>query len=103
MAAGAHLRGITGEHRHHPSSHRGQAPGHCFLVVPDWTGQDAYQRLVTLERSTDGFHIAEADLAFKPASLDMTQAAALPLVALTAWQVLVERAQAIGMRLARVC
>ena len=37
--------------------------------------------------------IAEADLALKPASLDMTEAAALPLVALTAWQVLVERAQ----------
>jgi NADPH:quinone reductase-like Zn-dependent oxidoreductase len=37
--------------------------------------------------------IAEADLAFKPVSLDMAHAAALPLVALTAWQVLVERAQ----------
>ena len=37
--------------------------------------------------------IAEADLALKPASLGMTDAAALPLVALTAWQVLVERAQ----------
>lgn len=37
--------------------------------------------------------IAEADLALKPASLDMAHAASLPLVALTAWQVLVERAQ----------
>lgn len=37
--------------------------------------------------------IAEADLAPKPASLDMTAAAALPLVTLTAWQVLVERGQ----------
>lgn len=37
--------------------------------------------------------IAEANLALKPASLGMTDAAALPLVALTAWQVLVERAQ----------
>ncbi|MDP3736042.1 MAG: NADP-dependent oxidoreductase [Hyphomonadaceae bacterium] len=37
--------------------------------------------------------IAEADLALKPVSLSMTDAAALPLVALTAWQVLVERAQ----------
>ena len=37
--------------------------------------------------------IAEADLAAKPVSLGMTEAAALPLVALTAWQVLVERAQ----------
>lgn len=37
--------------------------------------------------------IAEKDLAPKPASLGMSEAAALPLVALTAWQVLVERAQ----------
>ncbi|MGQ0590217.1 MAG: NADP-dependent oxidoreductase [Sphingosinicella sp.] len=37
--------------------------------------------------------IAEADLALKPSSLGMTEAASLPLVALTAWQVLVERAQ----------
>lgn len=37
--------------------------------------------------------IAEDNLALKPASLGMTDAAALPLVALTAWQVLVERAQ----------
>ena len=36
--------------------------------------------------------IDEADLALKPAGLSMTEAAALPLVALTAWQVLVERA-----------
>ena len=37
--------------------------------------------------------VADADLAFKPKSLDMTEAAALPLTALTAWQVLVERGQ----------
>lgn len=37
--------------------------------------------------------IAEKDLALKPASLGMAEAAALPLVALTAWQVLVDRAQ----------
>jgi NADPH:quinone reductase-like Zn-dependent oxidoreductase len=36
--------------------------------------------------------IGEADLALKPVSLDMAHAASLPLVALTAWQVLVERA-----------
>src|SRR5205823_3854895 len=44
---------------------RGRARGHCFLVVPDWTGEEAYQRLRTLEQSTDGFHIAEADLALR--------------------------------------
>jgi len=44
---------------------RGLAPAHCFLVVPDWTGEDAYQRLRTLEQSTDGFRIAEVDLALR--------------------------------------
>ena len=34
----------------------------------------------------------EADVAMKPANLTMEEAASLPLVALTAWQVLVERA-----------
>jgi len=37
--------------------------------------------------------IDETDLALKPPSLTMAEAAALPLVALTAWQVLVERAK----------
>lgn len=36
--------------------------------------------------------VNEADIAAKPDSLSMEQAASLPLVALTAWQVLVERA-----------
>jgi len=35
--------------------------------------------------------IAEADLALKPASVGFEEAASLPLVALTAWQALVER------------
>jgi len=35
--------------------------------------------------------VAEADLALKPASISMTEAGSLPLVALTAWQALVER------------
>lgn len=37
--------------------------------------------------------VKEADLALKPANLSMTEAASIPLVGLTAWQVLVERAQ----------
>lgn len=37
--------------------------------------------------------VAEGDLALKPTSLTMTEAATLPLVTLTAWQVLVERAR----------
>lgn len=35
--------------------------------------------------------VAEADLALKPASITMAEAGSLPLVALTAWQALVER------------
>ena len=58
---------------------RGRAPGHCYLVVPDWTGEEAYQRLRTLERSTDGFHIAEADLALRgPGDFLGTRQAGLP-------------------------
>jgi ATP-dependent DNA helicase RecG len=58
---------------------RGRAPGHCWLVVPDWTGEEAYQRLRTLERSTDGFHIAEADLALRgPGDFLGTRQAGLP-------------------------
>jgi ATP-dependent DNA helicase RecG len=44
---------------------RGRDPGRCFLVVPDWLGPDAYQRLSLLERETDGFKIADADLALR--------------------------------------
>ena len=36
--------------------------------------------------------INEADVALKPKNLDMAEAASIPLVGLTAWQVLVERA-----------
>ncbi|MEV0894072.1 NADP-dependent oxidoreductase [Promicromonospora sp. NPDC050262] len=35
--------------------------------------------------------VAEADLALKPVSVDIEEAASLPLVALTAWQALVEK------------
>jgi NADPH:quinone reductase-like Zn-dependent oxidoreductase len=37
--------------------------------------------------------VSEKDLAIKPAALGMEEAASIPLVGLTAWQVLVERAQ----------
>jgi ATP-dependent DNA helicase RecG len=58
---------------------RGRARGRCFLVVPDWTGEESYQRLRTLERSTDGFVIAEADLALRgPGDFLGTRQAGLP-------------------------
>ncbi len=40
---------------------------------------------------TERIAVAEADLALKPASISMAEAGSLPLVALTAWQALVER------------
>jgi ATP-dependent DNA helicase RecG len=58
---------------------RGRAPAHCFLVAPDWTGHEAWQRLRTLEESTDGFHIAEADFALRgPGDFLGTRQAGLP-------------------------
>jgi ATP-dependent DNA helicase RecG len=58
---------------------RGTAPGHCFLVTPDWVSQDAYQRLRVLERTTDGFAIAEADLQLRgPGDFLGTRQAGLP-------------------------
>ncbi len=43
--------------------------------------------------SAERITVKEADLAPKPANLSMTEAASIPLVGLTAWQVLIERAQ----------
>jgi ATP-dependent DNA helicase RecG len=58
---------------------RGQAPGHCILVVPDWVSHEAFQRLRVLERSTDGFVIAEADLQLRgPGDFLGTRQAGLP-------------------------
>ncbi len=58
---------------------RGTAPGHCFLMVPDWMPGETYQRMLVLERSTDGFRIAEADLALRgPGDFLGTRQAGLP-------------------------
>jgi ATP-dependent DNA helicase RecG len=58
---------------------RGTAPGFCFLIVPDWMGDEAFQRLRILEESTDGFRIAEADLALRgPGDFLGTRQAGLP-------------------------
>jgi ATP-dependent DNA helicase RecG len=58
---------------------RGRAPAACFLIVPDWVGDEAYQRLRVLEQSTDGFRIAEADLALRgPGDFLGTRQAGLP-------------------------
>jgi NADPH:quinone reductase-like Zn-dependent oxidoreductase len=57
-------------------------------------GDEVYARPADFRIGTFAEYIAarEQDLAPKPANLTMEEAAAIPLVALTAWQVLVERA-----------
>lgn len=61
-----------------------------FKVGDEVFARPAKERIGTF---AERIAISEDDLALKPASLGMVEAAALPLVALTAWQVLVERAQ----------
>lgn len=58
-------------------------------------GDEVYARPNQRRIGTFAERIAmdEADVALKPRNLSMEEAAAIPLVALTAWQVLVERAQ----------
>src|SRR5687768_3577418 len=58
-------------------------------------GDEVYARPETAQVGAFAEMIAmnEAAVAHKPRTLSMEEAASLPLVALTAWQVLVERAQ----------
>lgn len=58
-------------------------------------GDEVYARPNQRRIGTFAERIAmdEADVALKPRNLSMEEAASIPLVALTAWQVLVERAQ----------
>jgi ATP-dependent DNA helicase RecG len=58
---------------------RGTAASHCFLVAPDWMAEETFQRLRVLEQTTDGFRIAEADLALRgPGDFLGTRQAGLP-------------------------
>ena len=59
------------------------APGDGVYARPDKDRIGTFARLIAVN---------EDDLAIKPAALSMAEAAALPLVALTAWQALVEKA-----------
>lgn len=62
---------------------RGFVPGDEVYARPDKDRIGTYADLIAVD---------ERDLARKPAGLTMEQAASLPLVALTAWQALVEKA-----------
>ncbi len=44
---------------------RGDRKSYCFLLTSRGAGEDSIRRLKVLERTNDGFKIAEADLAFR--------------------------------------
>ncbi len=58
-------------------------------------GDEVYARVNTQSIGTfaEYFAVDQADLALKPKTLSMEEAASVPLVALTAWQALFDRAQ----------
>jgi len=62
---------------------RGFKPGDEVYARPDKSKIGTFAELIAVN---------EADLAIKPKTLSMEEAASIPLVGLTAWQVLVERA-----------
>jgi ATP-dependent DNA helicase RecG len=58
---------------------RGTHRGYCFLAVRGWMAEETYRRLTVLERTTDGFRIAEADLEQRgPGDFLGTRQAGLP-------------------------
>ncbi|MEH0419516.1 NADP-dependent oxidoreductase [Streptomyces sp. B21-083] len=61
---------------------RGFKPGDEVYARPDQSRIGTFAERIA---------VAEGDLALKPASISMAEAGSLPLVALTAWQALVER------------
>lgn len=106
-AAGVNLLDVkirTGEFRlflpyQFPLTLGNDAAGVVTRVGPDVTrfkvGDEVYARPDHTRIGTFAEAIAmdEKDVALKPANLDMAQAASVPLVALTAWQALVEIAR----------
>src|SRR3970040_3027411 len=54
--------GLSQLHRLRGRVGRGSRPSVCFLFVEGHQGEDAYARLSVMERTTDGFRIAEEDL-----------------------------------------
>jgi ATP-dependent DNA helicase RecG len=61
---------------------RGTAPGHCFLVTSMAGGMEALARVRILEETTDGFVVAERDLALRgPGEFLGTRQSGLPELA----------------------
>ncbi len=54
--------GLSSLHQLRGRVGRATKPGFCFLVLDKQVGKDSLERLQTLESTTDGFKIAEADL-----------------------------------------
>ncbi len=54
--------GLSSLHQLRGRVGRGDKPGFCFLVTDQNTNQESMNRLKVIERTTDGFEIAEADL-----------------------------------------
>lgn len=56
--------GLSSLHQLRGRVGRGGLPGFCFLITES-TNSDSFQRLKIIEQTTNGFEIAEADLAFR--------------------------------------
>ncbi len=60
---------------------RGERPGTCFLVAYNLASEDARTRLKVMERTNDGFLIAEQDLAIRgPGEFIGTRQSGLPIL-----------------------
>lgn len=54
--------GLSSLHQLRGRVGRGDKPGFCFLITDDNTSQESLKRLKIIEKTNDGFEIAEADL-----------------------------------------
>jgi ATP-dependent DNA helicase RecG len=62
---------------------RGAHASECFLVANFHTSDDAWRRLSIMEQTTDGFRIAEEDLAIRgPGDFMGTRQAGLPMLSI---------------------